>query len=160
MWVCAINSKVVLSVHSRSVALFLFWQCITKPLFHLHFTVGPTLCRWFFPGLILINLLAAFDTAHHPLGILPEPLDTTISSLPPTSFMAPTFGLSSLKGECLHPLLIYTHFLGDPTQASVFNILSRPLLLLTATKTQVIMATLDCFLCARYELQVLFHLIL
>lgn len=126
----------------------------------LHFTVGPTLCRWSCPGLILINLLAAFDTAHHPLGILPVPLDTTISSLSPTSFMGPTFGLSSLKGEYLHPLLIYTHLLDDPTQAPAVNILSRPLLLLTATKSLVIMATLDCFLCARYELQVLLHLTL
>lgn len=97
VWVCAISSKVMFGVSTLGQLPFSSLDKAPLP-----FTFYNRPC----PGLVLLNLLAAFATAHHPLGILPETLDTTISLLPPTLCMAPCSALSSLKGEYLHPLLI------------------------------------------------------
>lgn len=62
------------------------------------FYIGPhKLCSWSFSGLMLLSLFKAFDTARHPLGILLEFLGSEICLSPPIPFMAPSFGLPSLK---------------------------------------------------------------
>lgn len=134
MWVW-INSKVMFWISTLGPVPFPSSGKGRTPTFT--FYLRPrTLYRGFWSGLILLNLVEAFDTAHRPVEVLPWTSGHhNLFTL--SHFIYGSFLCSSLQVECLLPECSHLF----PT----FNIFSRLLLLLTVTKTQAIMVTWSVF---------------
>lgn len=144
----------------------LVW-CPAVSVWKLFFYKSPTftffsgphkLCSWSCSGLVLLNLFEVFNTAHHPLGILLELLDTTVSCpLLPLFWLFPLLFLLSRLVLSPSGFMLSSGVIQLPVFGT-FKLLQ--LLRVTKPKAMVLTAASECFPSAKHELYVSFHLVL